>query len=85
MKVATIVIQRPGENAGRLFACLRSKAEPFGVGVAEEPDGGTDVQVTDLGDRVSDLSGFLVERLDECGSETGLEWREHLNVLPPPP
>ena len=89
MKVSTIVIQFPSDEADRLLDCLRVKARPFGIGFsrvldfAVEADGGTDIQVTDQSDSVPDLSAFLIDQLDECGREAELDWREHLRVVRP--
>lgn len=77
-KVGQIRVLTPGEDAERLLACLRGKAEPYGVGVGPNEDGR--VQTTDLGDSTDDLRAFISAQLDECATELRLRWSDFLSV-----
>ena len=80
-KVGTIAIQRRGEAADRLLACL-DEALPDGVRLLAPASG--DVDVTDIADRIPDsLYDYVVNALDQCAPRIGVPWRDHLMVLQP--
>jgi hypothetical protein len=80
-KVGTIVIQRRGEAADRLLACL-DEALPYGVRLMASVSG--DVGVADTADRIpGSLYGYVVGALDHCERTSGVAWQHHLMVLQP--